>query len=245
MRHLPLTALCAALTSAAAAQNLVVNGDFSAGNTGFVTDYAFASNNTTEGQYTVSANPAGFNGAFTNPPNATLMMVVNGATSPGLRVWVQSVAVAPGVTYHLSLRGFTAVSGGPAILQFSINGSAVGPALTLPQSPSGGWATLDADWTASGNAAQIVLDDVNTSRFPNDFYIDDIAMISTPQCDFPDFNCDGDVGTDADIEDFFACIAGSCPPPPCASTADFNGDGDIGTDADIESFFRVLAGGPC
>ncbi len=58
-----------------------------------------------------------------------------------------------------------------------------------------------------------------------------------------DFNNDGDVGTDSDIESYFACLGGSC----CAAcgSADFNGDGDIGTDADIESFFRVLAGGPC
>jgi hypothetical protein len=66
-----------------------------------------------------------------------------------------------------------------------------------------------------------------------------------PHCGSADFNCDGDVGTDADIEAFFHCLAGACPPPPCTSTADFNGDGDVGTDADIEAFFRVLAGGTC
>jgi uncharacterized membrane protein len=62
-------------------------------------------------------------------------------------------------------------------------------------------------------------------------------------CQTADFNGDGDVGTDADIEDFFACLAGNC----CAAcgSADFNGDGDVGTDGDIESFFRVLAGGSC
>jgi uncharacterized membrane protein len=65
-----------------------------------------------------------------------------------------------------------------------------------------------------------------------------------PTCS-PDFNCDGDERTDADIEAFFACIAGDCPAPPCTNTADFNGDGDVATDADIESFFRVLAGGNC
>jgi len=69
--------------------------------------------------------------------------------------------------------------------------------------------------------------------------------LGQPTCGSADFNCDGDIGTDADIEAFFACLAGSCPPPPCTSTADFNGDGDIGTDADIEAFFRVLAGGSC
>jgi len=63
-------------------------------------------------------------------------------------------------------------------------------------------------------------------------------------CCRADFNGDGDVGTDADIENFFACMAGNCC-PDCPPDADFNCDGDIGTDADIESFFRVLAGGPC
>jgi len=66
-----------------------------------------------------------------------------------------------------------------------------------------------------------------------------------PTCDSADFNCDGDTGTDADIEGFFACLAGTCPGAPCTNSADFNHDGDTGTDADIESFFRVLAGAPC
>jgi hypothetical protein len=67
----------------------------------------------------------------------------------------------------------------------------------------------------------------------------------TPCCGSADFNCDGDVGTDADIEAFFACLSGSCPVAPCTGSADFNGDGDVGTDGDIEAFFRVLGGGTC
>jgi hypothetical protein len=66
-----------------------------------------------------------------------------------------------------------------------------------------------------------------------------------PVCETADFDCDGDVGTDFDIEAFFRCIAGTCPQAPCNNTADFNGDGDTATDADIEAFFRVLAGGSC
>jgi hypothetical protein len=58
-----------------------------------------------------------------------------------------------------------------------------------------------------------------------------------------DFNRDGDSATDADIEKFFACLAGNCC--PTCDGPDFNGDGDDATDADIESFFRVLAGGSC
>jgi hypothetical protein len=64
-----------------------------------------------------------------------------------------------------------------------------------------------------------------------------------PVCGTADFDGDGDLGTDADIEAFFACLGGTC----CMTCwgADFDGDGDVGTDADIEAFFRVLGGGTC
>ena len=68
------------------------------------------------------------------------------------------------------------------------------------------------------------------------------GFLLTPVCT-ADFNCDGDSGTDQDIEDFFACLGGACC-ETCGS-ADFNHDGDTGSDQDIEAFFRVLAGGPC
>jgi hypothetical protein len=71
------------------------------------------------------------------------------------------------------------------------------------------------------------------------------AWFADTSCGSADFNCDGAVGTDADIEAFFACLSGDCPPPPCTQTADFNHDGAVGTDADIEAFFRVLGGGSC
>jgi hypothetical protein len=71
------------------------------------------------------------------------------------------------------------------------------------------------------------------------------VLTEGPVCGSADFDCDGSPGTDADIEAFFACLAGSCPAFPCRATADFNDDGDVGTDADIEAFFRVLAGGAC
>lgn len=54
-----------------------------------------------------------------------------------------------------------------------------------------------------------------------------------------DYNCDGDAGTDADIEAFWSCLAGNCC-PHC--TADFNQDGDSGTDADIAAFYAALGG---
>jgi hypothetical protein len=77
-----------------------------------------------------------------------------------------------------------------------------------------------------------------------DIFASGIAELATcPRTCTADFNGDGDAGTDADIEAFFACLAGTC----CAQcgSADFNNDGDTATDSDIESFFRVIAGGAC
>ncbi len=72
-----------------------------------------------------------------------------------------------------------------------------------------------------------------------------VTVPTGPVCGTADFDGDGDTGTDADIESFFACLAGNCCATCFSGGADFNLDGDVGTDADIESFFRVLAGGPC
>jgi hypothetical protein len=87
---------------------------------------------------------------------------------------------------------------------------------------------------------------LRTLEFPN--LLETLRTVNAcvpthPVCCNPDYNNDGDVGTDADIADFFACLGGAC----CATcgSADFNCDGDVGTDADIASFFSVLAGGPC
>jgi hypothetical protein len=73
-----------------------------------------------------------------------------------------------------------------------------------------------------------------------DVLSDEIALVV---CASPDFNHDGDVATDADIEAFFACLAGNCC--PACDSADVNSDGDVATDRDIEAFFSLLAGNGC
>jgi hypothetical protein len=87
--------------------------------------------------------------------------------------------------------------------------------------------------TETGNTT-IVLDG------PQFHYITELNLLP---CSCTDYDGDGDVGTDADIEAFFACLGGNC----CATCgpADIDGDGDVGTDADIEAFFRYLGGVPC
>jgi hypothetical protein len=120
-----------------------------------------------------------------------------------------------------------------------------GPAFPGPLPTAGAALAFQADASApsTSNAADYALTAADPVFFNNTE--SPFTVISAPSCGSADFDCDGDVATDADIEAFFACLAGDCPPAPCTSTADFNADGDSATDADIEAFFRVLAGGPC
>jgi|GEM_PF-2234367 hypothetical protein len=117
--------------------------------------------------------------------------------------------------------------------------------------PDGGFTFLGAGSPRTAIVGNIALNDANQIAFiarladGSDALVIATPVGGGPSCGTADFDGDGDVGTDADIEAFFACLAGNC----CASCwhlgADFDGDGDSGTDADIEAFFRVLAGGEC
>ncbi len=241
-----LTCMCAfvlaAISSGAAlGQNLIVNGNFESGNTGFISDYAYSSGgNCCEGQYTVRAVGNTFNGSFVNPPpvstGSVLMMVVNGSLTPNLRVWSQTVAVCPGHSYRLSLWGCTAVAGGPAILRLKVNGAQVGSSLTLPEQTRI-WNQLQTTWVADAPSAVIIIDDLNTSRFPNDFYVDDISMTDLgPGCP-ADFNQDGGIDG-ADVGDFFAVWESG------SACADVNADGGV-DGGDVSDFFATWEAGGC
>jgi hypothetical protein len=113
-------------------------------------------------------------------------------------------------------------------------------------------AAVQALLTAGATHIGVRVDPTSEPNFPN---VIDMSASNAPilrlvvgagtPCGTSDFDGDGDSGTDADIEAFFACLAGNCCATCYEGGADFNADGDSGTDADIESFFRVLAGGPC
>jgi hypothetical protein len=136
---------------------------------------------------------------------------------------------------------------------YGVNMDATGEMSGFAWNENFGWINFAGGSMASPpNPAHL---DLNAGRFRGFAWGENLGWINlddvdhyvgvAPGCGSADFNCDGDVGTDADIDAFFACLGGNCPPAPCSGNADFNGDGDVGTDADLEAFFRVLAGGAC
>jgi len=171
------------LTSEKKGANLVVNGNFSAGNTGFSSDYLLSpSSGFNPGVYTVSNNPVAWHPQMpactdhTGTGGNGNMMLVNGAEVVNVKVWTQTVNVQPNTNYAFEtwLQHVTSVN--PASLQFSINGVTIGQIFTANNN-SCIWDKFYATWN-SGNNTSATISIVNQNQIytGNDFALDDISF---------------------------------------------------------------------
>jgi hypothetical protein len=169
-----------------AAAELILNGDFSAGNTGFGSDYSFIpapSTSVTPGTFAIRTNPQAFNAglaAFGDHTTGTgNMMVVDGSAG---RVWTETVSVVPNAPYFLSAWIASASSSNLATLRFSINGTQVGSDFALP-STAGLWQNFSTTWNAGAStSATLTVADMNPTPLlaGNDFALDDISFVPEP-----------------------------------------------------------------
>ena len=167
--------------------NIVVNGDFEAGATGFTSGYAYSTNLYPEGTYWVGVNPTTVHPDFVGADHTTgtgNFLVVNGSGTPGSAVWCQTVAVDPGTDYDFSAWVSTMVVGSPALLQFEINGALIGPVFTAPATTLS-WEQFSATWNSgTATTADICIINQNVSLSGNDFGIDDISLSTI--CEYTD-----------------------------------------------------------
>ena len=183
--------LAGTLVSGVAHANLIANGDFSLGNTGFSSQYRYMSmQNVSEGVYAITSNPTELHSGATSYGDHTSgsgnMMVVNGATNPNVVIWEQSVAVLPSVDYVLS--GWAASWGhygdgidtSPARLQFFLNNSMIGGEFSV-EKKNGVWAEFQWKFN-SGSLTNLPLSivDANLAYAPNDFSLDDLSLTIAP-----------------------------------------------------------------
>ena len=180
----------AALTVAAqTGRNLVVNGDFESGNTGFTSGYAFG-NVSNPGGYFVGPNASTAPGAFADWCNCGdhttgtgNMMIVNGATTAGWPVWEQTVSVAPSTNYTFSYWGAEVDHDSNSFphLLVRVNGKVIGESTFPENSPDNGgqWQNYTFTWNSgSSHSADLDLSDQDTDSPWNDFAIDDIHFIA-------------------------------------------------------------------
>lgn len=168
---------------------LIENGDFEQGNTGFQTQYGFVEAGSPEcfdegfidceGTYGILDNPNDGHNAFSNCGDHTTgdgqMMVINGAS--GLEeIWCQEIEVQSGMSYAFSSWATSVHPLSPADLQFSIEGELVGSVFELSNSTCL-WEQFAAIWTATSSATvEICITNQNTAPNGNDFALDDISF---------------------------------------------------------------------
>lgn len=172
-----------AFAEPSATDNVIVNGSFTSGNTGFTTDYSFRNNIPffqqelwNEGTYSVVTNPLAVHSGFKACNDHTgggNMMVVNGAASLQ-KIWCQSVIVEAATDYIFRAYAASVYPASPAVLQFSINGTLLGSPLNLTPTTCE-WREFYTTWQSGVNTtANICIVNQNTWTSGNDFAIDDI-----------------------------------------------------------------------
>jgi hypothetical protein len=194
-RRLTLVALWLAATSvsstasATTMNNLVVNGDFEQGSTGFTTAYLYHpgvnSGNSTE--YTVASDPAvwGFfwGGVISygdHTSGSGLMMIANGAQGPNTLLWGETVNVTPNTDYAFSSWVSSCDPLNPADPQYVFNGSA--PISYGAPAVAGIWQQFATTVNSGASASMsIQIYDGTLAADGNDFAIDDISLTPTPE----------------------------------------------------------------
>jgi len=181
--------------------NLVINGNFSGGMTGYGGTSGFNSDYTPEnpnggnqilhpeGSYTVVANPNSVHDLFGNWPDHTtgsgLQLVINGATIANTNIWYETVSVTQNTNYQFTYWVQSMVATGndpaPSQLQLYVTGNvspktAAGPIYTA--SPLGGkWLQFIYNWNSGTNTTALLsLVNQQTASGGNDFALDDIVF---------------------------------------------------------------------
>lgn len=168
---------------------LVTNGDFESGNTGFSSSYIYKStpspfsNNLLEAQYTINSDPSKTHQCFANCGDKTTgsgnMIIFNGSSSSNVEVWSQTITVQANTDYAFSawLQNVTCPPYGyNAELQFSINGVLLG-SVFRSDSAICIWKQFYEVWHSGSNtSANISIVNQYTSLDGNDFALDDISF---------------------------------------------------------------------
>lgn len=170
--------------------NLVVNGDFEQGNTGFTSAYVVGTGGTwgqlsNPGTYAVTTNPNLVHSNFMScsdvgtaaPGN---MLVVNGSNTPNTVVWSETITVQPNTDYSFSA-WVTSVENisqsNVASLQFYINSVQIG-AVWSPTLNGCDWQQFYQVWNSAAATSAVISIVAQVSSGNNDFAIDDIMFNS-------------------------------------------------------------------
>ncbi|HBN04521.1 MAG TPA: hypothetical protein DD434_01850, partial [Bacteroidales bacterium] len=162
--------------------NLVYNGDFELGNTGFLTQYHnWTSGGFVFGNYIITTNANTVSGGFTPCNNGGKYMVLDGIGTPNLYFFQSTVNVEPNTLYEFSVQSvflaFSELSSSyyPR-LKYYINNEQLG-GVDVISNYNCNWHTFKYKWYSGTNTTATfkVVDD-NTDGSGNDFAVDNILL---------------------------------------------------------------------
>jgi uncharacterized repeat protein (TIGR01451 family) len=188
---------CIASAFLNASHELVTNGTFNSGNSNFITDYQYVTDNPglqnelwPEGLYSIGVDAnnyhTNFFGRDRTQPGTGQFMIVNGLGNT-LRIWEQTVTVQPNTNYYFSAWAMSLnTAGNYARLQFEVNGVPVGSVANLGPGPANNSQVSPSNWVRfyseptwpSGSATTAVIRIINLrpDLGGNDFGLDDISF---------------------------------------------------------------------
>jgi len=170
--------------------NIVSNGDFQEGNTGFSSSYGYGGTSSTAlssggeingaGLYTVVTIPKDVHSNFSSNPDHSNphgnQMVINGSKNAGVFVWRQTVNVIPNAFYQFTYWVQSVHPLAPSVLQLYVNGVSAGPEYTADAFINS-WKRFTYNWFSGENTdAELSLINQNIEPSGNDFALDDILF---------------------------------------------------------------------
>jgi gliding motility-associated-like protein len=168
-------------TCRASGPELVTNGHFEDGNTGFTSGYNCCTGG--PGNYAVDVDPSYYNGGHSGSGygGGGNYLIGDGSTVAGTSLWCQSIPVTPNTYYTLSAFVASNYTTALAVVEFDINGISAGtvnaPATTFT------WDPFQTVWfSGASTSANICIIDQNTIGGGNDFGIDNISFKSCASC---------------------------------------------------------------
>jgi hypothetical protein len=166
--------------------NLLDNGSFEEGNTGFTSGYRYSPGNLQpEGSYDVVTNPHNSHPLAPSYGDHTTgtgkMLAFNGATTPGVVAWTETVVVQRSTTYSFAGWISSWSAGGPsASLNIYVN-SVLLKQVDVSQT-SGVWESFGGAWTSGTDpTATLAVVDTRVDATGNDFALDDLSFIAIPE----------------------------------------------------------------
>lgn len=172
-------ALALLLITRPAAADLIVNGNFEAGNTGFTSGYTYSAPSLDHpAQYIVMRNNLGIHSGLGLGDHTTgngYFLAAFGATTPGMVVWSETVAVRPNTVYQFSAWTRDLLPLGRWQPTFLFDGTPVG--WSVAPSAAGPWKQFSTSWNSgAAKALTIKIIDGNTNPTGNAFALDDLSL---------------------------------------------------------------------